>query len=98
MRSGVSGARFATGKFTYKFVRQYPVGPYVVDFVCREKMLVVEIDGGQHAGSRSDDKRTAFLDREGYSVIRFWNNDVLANIDGVLAVLAGHLESKGRPS
>lgn len=82
----------------YKFVRQYPVGPYIADFVCRETMLVVEIDGGQHAGSKADIARTAYLDRQGYAVLRFWNNDILTNIDGVLTVLAEHLKAKGNPA
>lgn len=65
-----------------KFVRQYPIGPFVADFTCREAMLVIELDGGQHAESTSDEKRTAYLNAHGYSVLRFWNNDVLTNREG----------------
>ena len=67
-----------------KFSRQIPVGPYVCDFICREHRLIVEVDGGQHADSSSDAHRTAFLEAEGFQVIRFWNNDVLENVEGVL--------------
>ena len=69
----------------FKFVRQEAIGPFIVDFVCRDKRLVVEVDGGQHADSAEDAARDAFL--EGYRVMRFWNNDVLSNRDGVLTVI-----------
>jgi isoleucyl-tRNA synthetase len=71
----------------YKFRRQQSVGEYIVDFVCMEKRLVVEIDGGQHAEHQKayDNKRTAFLTAEGYHVIRFWNHDVMENREGVVA-------------
>ena len=71
----------------FKFVRQEAVGPFIVDFVCRDKRLVVEVDGGQHADSAEDAARDAFLAGEGYRVMRFWNNDVLSNRDGVLTVI-----------
>jgi len=67
-----------------KFVRQLAIGPYVADFVCRECRLVVELDGGQHANNRRDQSRDAFLTGAGYKVVRFWNNDVMTNMDGVL--------------
>jgi len=68
-----------------KFRRQHPMGDkYIVDFVCLEIKLVVELDGGQHAEQKSyDDRRTAFLEAEGYRVLRFWNNEVMENIEGV---------------
>jgi very-short-patch-repair endonuclease len=69
-----------------KFRRQHPIGKYIVDFVSLKKKIVIEIDGGQHneTGNREKDElRTAWLENEGYHVIRFWNNDVLTNIDGV---------------
>jgi very-short-patch-repair endonuclease len=68
----------------FKFSRQMPVGPYICDFICRERMLVVEADGGQHAESARDAARTVYLERKGYRVLRFWNNDILENIEGVL--------------
>jgi very-short-patch-repair endonuclease len=66
-----------------KFVRQEPIGPYTVDFVCREKRLVIEVDGGQHADSGSDATRDQWLVNRRYRVLRFWNNEVLENIEGV---------------
>jgi very-short-patch-repair endonuclease len=68
----------------FKWRRQMPVGPYIADFACFAEKLVVELDGGQHAASETDAARTAFLESQGYRVLRFWNNDVLANTDGVL--------------
>jgi very-short-patch-repair endonuclease len=67
----------------FKFVRQEPIGPYVVDFVCREKRLVVEVDGGHHAESRRDVVRDRWFTDHRYRVLRFWNNEVLGNIEGV---------------
>jgi very-short-patch-repair endonuclease len=79
----------------FKFVRQIPLGPYVVDFLCRSKRLVIEIDGEQHADSVGDVRRTAWLNRHGYSVLRFWNHEVLRErdsvLDAVLAVLSGDI-------
>ncbi len=69
----------------HKFRRQKPIGPYVVDFCCVKGKLVIELDGGQHAvRSDADQKRTEFLNRQGYLVIRFWNDDVLARTENVL--------------
>ncbi|MCW4113676.1 endonuclease domain-containing protein [Aurantimonas sp. MSK8Z-1] len=74
-----------------KFVRQSPVGPYIVDFACRDARLAIEIDGSQHAGSRGDLKRTKWLNAHGWSVLRFWNTEVLherrAVCETILAVL-----------
>lgn len=67
----------------YKFRFQASIGPYVVDFLCAEKRLVIELDGGQHS-DEADLRRTAFLERDGYVVQRFWNNEVIENFDGVL--------------
>ena len=67
-----------------KFVRQHPIGRYVVDFCCRSARLVIELDGGQHAESVSDAERTRAIEADGYTVIRFWNNDIIDNLDGVL--------------
>jgi very-short-patch-repair endonuclease len=68
-----------------KFRRQMPIKSYVVDFCCEAARLVVELDGGQHAErAAADTERTADLEAYGYPVLRFWNNDVLSNIDGVL--------------
>jgi len=77
----------------FKFVRQEPIGPYVADFVCREVRLIVEIDGGQHNESERDQRRDAFLTSEGYRVLRFWNSDVLTNMNGVLQTILASLNS-----
>ena len=71
----------------FKFVRQEAIGPYVAHFVCREKRLIIELDGGQHADNPRDVIRDAYLMQEGYRVLRFWNNDVLSNRDGVLLTI-----------
>lgn len=68
----------------HKFVRQCPIGPFFADFTCRDVKLVIELDGGQHADSATDPGRTAYLQAHGYRVLRFWNNDVWENIDGVV--------------
>jgi very-short-patch-repair endonuclease len=79
----------------WKFRRQVPLGPYVVDFYCPPAKLIVELDGGQHASDvERDQGRTAWLEAEGYEVLRFWNNDVLGNTDGVLATLLEKLQMK----
>lgn len=68
-----------------KFRRQAPVGPYIVDFICLDARLVIEVDGSQHAENADYDlQRTQFLARQGLRVIRFWNNEVLENLQGVL--------------
>ena len=85
----------------FKFRRQEPTGRNVADFLCEETKLVVEVDGGQHADSSTDAERTAFLNSAGYLVLRFWNNDVLANTDGVLEEIARTLRlscERGNPS
>jgi very-short-patch-repair endonuclease len=81
----------------FKFVRQEPIGPYVVDFTCRERRLIVEVDGGQHADSKSDLVRDQWLAGHRYRVLRFWNNDVIANIDGVLETIAIALNAETSP-
>lgn len=68
----------------WRFRRQAPVGPYIADFLCFDPRLIIEVDGGQHAHSPSDEKRTAFLNRKGFYVLRFWNHDVLQRTEGVL--------------
>jgi very-short-patch-repair endonuclease len=68
-----------------KFKRQKPVGRYIVDFVCVERWLIIEIDGGQHAEQvEYDQRRDAWLRNQGYMVLRFWNNEVLQQLEGVL--------------
>jgi very-short-patch-repair endonuclease len=68
-----------------KFKRQKPMGRYIIDFVCVEQMLIIEIDGGQHADQvKYDQYRDAWLRNQGYTVLRFWNNEVMQQIEGVL--------------
>jgi len=84
----------------FKFRRQVPRGRYVVDFLCVEAALVVEVDGSQHADKRSgvDRRRTTELEREGLAVLRFWNVDVLTNLEGVLTLIAEALSQRCSPS
>jgi very-short-patch-repair endonuclease len=71
-----------------RFRRQHPIGKYIVDFVCLEKQLILEIDGGQHAIEKEKDSdRDTWLTIEGYRVLRFWNNEVLGNLPGVLETI-----------
>ena len=82
----------------FKFRRQQPIGPYIVDFFCSEKGLVVELDGSQHAETENrekDDVRTAFLKSRGYKVLRFWNHELNQNLDGVVETIFGALVSSG---
>ncbi|MCG3205999.1 MAG: hypothetical protein KCHDKBKB_02725 [Elusimicrobia bacterium] len=75
-----------------KFRREHPLGPYIVDFVCIQKKLIIEIDGGQHATQvQYDHNRTQWLQSQGYKVIRFWNNEVLVNTEEVLNIILKHL-------
>ena len=77
-----------------KFRRQYPIGNYIVDFICNEKKLIIEIDGGQHNENKNityDQERTKYLESKGYKVIRFWNNDIDNNIDGVYSDILKYL-------
>src|SRR5215470_16920470 len=72
-----------------KFRRQHPVGPFITDFCCPEGKVIVELDGGQHADQTStDQKRSRLLEAHGYRVLRFWDNDVLMNLEGVLERIA----------
>jgi very-short-patch-repair endonuclease len=69
------------------FRRQASIGPYFADFACHQTRIVIEVDGGQHADSESDARRTRYLEANGYRVLRFWNNDVLGNIEGVVETI-----------
>jgi very-short-patch-repair endonuclease len=85
----------AHGLGGYKFRRQYPIGKYVVDFACRSEQVVVELDGGGHGNdeAESDDAmRTAYIDKCGYRVLRFWNLDVLTDTDRVVGVILAALD------
>jgi very-short-patch-repair endonuclease len=75
----------------FRFRRQHPLGPYVVDFFCAEARLIVEVDGGQHA--EESDTRRRWIEAQGYRLIRFWNNDVLGNTEGVLQEILAALRA-----
>src|SRR5262249_21607843 len=77
----------------HRFRRQVPIGPFIADFVCHEARLIVELDGGQHdPSSEAEASRTRFLEGEGYRVLRFWNNEVLENAEGVRSAIAKSLD------
>jgi adenine-specific DNA-methyltransferase len=81
-----------------KFRRQHPIGPYIVDFACIETHLIVELDGGQHLDhAAADAQRTAYLNSEGYRVLRYWNDEVLLRIDDVLGDVLRELEEHPHP-
>lgn len=78
----------------YKFVREYVIGKYIADFVCREKKLIIEVDGGQHMNAEAyDQQRTRDLEALGYRVMRVWNNEVFKNSQGVMEHILTLLES-----
>lgn len=80
-----------------KFRRQQPLESFIVDFISFERKLIIEIDGGQHnENHRKDQTRSKILERQGYKVIRFWNNEVLQNLEGVLEALTLALSQKER--
>jgi len=99
LRSGMTDAecalwyRLRAGRLEgMKFRRQVPLGPCVVDFLCERARLVVEIDGGQHAEQTDRDAaRSEWLSARGYRVVRFWNDEVLENLEGVLEAIRGLL-------
>ena len=74
-----------------KFRRQVPIGSYIVDFACLPRKLLIEVDGGQHLESQADTERDRWLRSRGFRVLRFWNNEVFQNLQGVLETIAGHL-------
>src|SRR5215813_8710232 len=79
----------------WKFRRQAPIDRYVVDFVCTDAGVIVELDGGQHAERTEQDRaRTAILESTGYLVLRFWDNDVLSNTDGVVETILNVLQQQ----
>ena len=78
----------------YKFRRQHPVGDFIVDFACTEYQLAIEVDGGQHSESAEDTTGTAWLQSQGWRVLRFWNNDVLSNTNGVIGTILRILKSE----
>jgi len=88
-------SRLRAGRFEgMKFRRQHPIGQYIADFVCLERKVIIELDGGQHAlpdEILKDRQRDAWLEKEGYTVLRFWDNEVLTNTRGVLETIRERL-------
>jgi very-short-patch-repair endonuclease len=83
-----------------KFRRQHSIGQYIVDFVCLERKLIIKLDGGQHAlpdEARKDRQRDAWLEKEGYTVVRFWDNEVLMNRNGILDAIRERLHRTPSP-
>ena len=79
-----------------KFRRQYPMGRYIVDFVCRKHNIIIEIDGGHHIDQQDyDTVRTEWLQSQGFEVLRYWDNDVLTQLDSVLESIGNALEKCG---
>ena len=92
-------SRLRSNRLGVHFRRQHRVGPYIVDFACLERKLIVEVDGGQHNepdGLAHDARRTVFLNRDGYTVLRFWNNEVLGRTDDVVETIWHHLNPANR--
>ncbi len=82
----------------HRFRRQVPVGPYIVDFACLATRLVIEVDGGQHAADRPPEgRRTAWLESCGYRVLRFWNDQVLRETEGVMEAIRTTLTDASPP-
>ena len=82
----------------HKFRRQHPIGNYIVDFVCLNAKLIIEIDGGQHnaeSNINKDESRRQWLESEGFQLIRFWNNEVLENLEGVVYRILETLSKNG---
>ncbi len=75
-----------------KFKRQQPIGRYIVDFVCLERRLIIEADGGQHNDCATDVERDEWLRGQGFVLLRFWNNKIMQNLDGVLSRILEHLQ------
>ena len=82
----------------FKFKRQHVIAPYIVDFVCLERSLIIEADGGQHAESASDQRRDAYLCSRGFRVLRLWNNDVVEDAVGVFELIYAALHTPHPPT
>jgi very-short-patch-repair endonuclease len=82
----------------YKFRRQVPIEFYIADFVCFARRLIVELDGGQHSENARDEKRDAYLESQGFRVLRIWNNDLFENEEGVAELILSALRSPPLPN
>lgn len=84
-------------QFGVKFRKQHPIGNYIADFACLNPRIIIELDGGQHneeKNTRRDDERTRFLELQGFKVLRFWNNEVMKNLGGVLEKIYAEIQSR----
>lgn len=87
-------ARLRARQLGTRFRRQHPIGPFIADFCCQEHRLVIELDGGQHATrAEADERRSALLERKGYRVLRFWDNEIMEDIEAVLQQIAAVLKN-----
>jgi len=77
----------------FKFRRQHPIRKYIVDFINLERKIIIEVDGGQHLENKKDKLRDKWLEEQGYEVLRFWDNEVLTNIEGVMESIRKKLYS-----
>jgi len=77
-----------------KFRRQYPIGIYIVDFICLDLKLVIEVDGGQHLNNSDDQQRDSWLCSQGFEIIRIWNNELLQSKDAVLEMLRNNIDAR----
>jgi very-short-patch-repair endonuclease len=82
----------------FRFRRQFSLGPYTVDFVCLERRLIIEVDGGQHSDSSSDMRRDVWLEARGFKVLRFWNIDIFQAMDGTLLKILDALKDHPSPA
>jgi very-short-patch-repair endonuclease len=105
MRSGMTDAEKALWRMlrakrleAFKFQRQLPIGPYIVDFACPSQRLIIEADGSQHAVSAHDARRDAWLAEQGWQVLRFWNQEILTNHEGVWRSIAAALATPLPPT
>ncbi|MCL4673076.1 MAG: DUF559 domain-containing protein [Sphingomonadaceae bacterium] len=93
LRTDMTGAerrlwsRLRAKQLGVQFTRQHPIGNHIADFACRSLRLAIECDGGQHSDSPTDTRRTEVIEAHGYRMIRFWNNDILQNTDGVIEAI-----------
>jgi very-short-patch-repair endonuclease len=85
--------RLRARQLEVKFRRQHPIGPFIVDFCCLERRLIIELDGGQHAAQvKADERRSALLERKSYRVLRFWDNQVMSETEAVLEQIVSVLK------
>ena len=84
--------RLRSRQLGVQFTREFAIGNAIVDFACRRLKLAIELDGGQHSDSSTDEDRTRLIEAHGYHLIRFWNHDVLQNTDGVLQAVVAEIE------